>query len=151
MFKSKIIQDLGLEQIWTADNEELHDLENLLTEFVNCANSEWEEGLIDLTTFKPMLINTAEPIIRPIKILREQRPTHSIFQEELTRLTISTDIRTLIVEKIIKLGEIIQAGYQINSLWNAISMLRTSELMQTKRGKSAATWSVVKDFVNRVW
>ena len=61
-FKSRIISDLSLEKIWTEDNVELQDLDNLIAEFLNCANTVWEEGLVDLNTFKPMLVNTPETL-----------------------------------------------------------------------------------------
>lgn len=75
IFKNSIIQDLGLQKIWTEDNAELHDLDNLIVEFLNCANSVWEEGLVELPTFKPMLVNTPEtlPVIQPLIIAKEQR------------------------------------------------------------------------------
>ena len=73
VFKNRIIQDLSLEKIWTEDNVELGELDNLIVEFLSCANTVWEEGLVNLATFKPMLVNIPEtlPVIQPLIIAKE--------------------------------------------------------------------------------
>jgi hypothetical protein len=51
LFKQRVITDLELEMIWTDDNPEVGELDVMIVEFLNCVNSVWRDGLIDLASY----------------------------------------------------------------------------------------------------